>query len=71
MQQYTNCSAPTTTRNAMNVSNSFTLCGVFFTYLLNTSSKTSCALAEFPNFDDVDFDADFGVVVAGLGGGGT
>lgn len=55
----------------MNVSNSFTLCGVFFTYLLNTSSKTSCALAEFPNFDDVDFDADFGVVVAGLGGGGT
>lgn len=54
--QYTNCSAPTTTRNAMNVSSSFTRCGVFLTYFPHTPCNMSCAL-----FWDLEagFKADF------------
>lgn len=66
MQQYTNCKAPTTTRNAMKESSSLTRCGVLWRYLSHTPCRMSFALVELPVLD-VDLDAGFAEVVVEVG----
>ena len=53
--QYTNCSTPTTTKNAKNESSNLTRCGVLSTYLFQTSVTIACAsIPELPDLEVLD-----------------
>lgn len=86
MTQYTNCTTPSVTKNAMNTSTNLTRCGVSSTYRVQILATISCASAitPLPALDPdgrlpelvmalVEADEEevgFGAASAGCGGGG-
>ena len=48
MTQYTNCTTPSVTKNAMNTSTNLTRCGVSCTYRFQILATISCASATTP-----------------------